>query len=87
MIGLAEQMLYKSLVNAHLTISELEGIALDIEININNRPLLYVDNDIELPILTPNSLIYGHSVRVQENGFDDDDTNFLKRESFTWELY
>ena len=76
-------MLYKSLVNAHLTISELEGIALDIEININNRPLLYVDNDIELPILTPNSLIYGHSIRVQENGFDDDDTNFLKRESFT----
>ena len=80
-------MLYKSLVNAHLTISELEGIALDIEININNRPLMYVDNDIELPILTPNSLIYGHSIRVQENGFDDDDNNFLKRESFTWELY
>ena len=76
-------MLYKSLVNAHLTISELEGIALSIEININNRPLMYVDNDIELPILTPNSLIYGHSIRVQENGFDDDGTNLLKRESFT----
>ena len=83
MIGLTEQMLYKSLVNAHLIISELEGIALDIEININNRPLMYVDNDIELPILTPNSLIYGHSIRVQENGFDDDGTNLLKRESFT----
>ena len=83
MIGLTEQMLYKSLVNAHLTISELEGIALSIEININNRPLMYVDNDIELPILTPNSLIYGHSIRVQENGFDDDGTNLLKRESFT----
>ena len=83
MIGLTEQMLYKSLVNAHLTISELEGIALNIEININNRPLMYVDNDIELPILTPNSLIYGHSIRVQENGFDDDGTNLLKRESFT----
>ena len=83
MIGLTEQMLYKSLVNAHLIISELEGIALDIEININNRPLMYVDNDLELPILTPSSLIYGHSIRVQENGFDDDDNNFLKRESFT----
>ena len=83
MIGLTEQMLYKPLFNAHLTISELEGIALNIEININNRPLMYVDNDIELPILTPNSLIYGHSIRVQENGFDDDGTNLLKRESFT----
>ena len=66
MIGLTKQMLYKSSGNAHLTISELEETALDIEINLNNRPLTYVDNDIELPILTPNSLIYGHSIRVPE---------------------
>ena len=65
--------------NAHLTISELEEIAVDIEINLINRPLTYVDNDIELPILTPNSLIYGHSIRVPENEFGDDDTNLSKR--------
>ena len=47
----------------YVTISELEEIALEIEINLNNRPLTYVHNDIELLILTPNSLIYGHSVR------------------------
>ena len=79
MIGLTKQMLYKSLGNAHLTISELEEIAVDIEINLINRPLTYVDNDIELPILTPNSLIYGHSIRVPENKFGDDDTNLSKR--------
>ena len=64
MIGLTKQMLYKSLGNAQVTISELEEIVLDIEINLNNRPLTYVDNDTELPILTPNSLIYGHSIKV-----------------------
>ena len=82
MIGLTKQMLYKSLGNAHLTISELDEIALHIEINLNNRLLTYVDNDIELPILTPDSLGYGHSIRVQENEFDDDDTNLLKRQRY-----
>ena len=41
-----------------------------------------VDNDIGLPILTPNSLIYGHSIRVPKNEFDDDDTNLLKRQRY-----
>lgn len=56
-------MLYKSLCNAHLTIVELEEIALDIEINLNNKPMPYVDNDMGVPIVTPNFLIYGHSTR------------------------
>ena len=57
-------------------------IAVDIEINVNNKPLTYVDNDTELPIITPNSLIYGHSIRVPENEFDDDNTNLLKRQRY-----
>ena len=62
-------------------------IALDIEINLNNRPynndhLTYVDSDIELPILAPNSLIYSDSIRVPENEFDDDDTNLLKHQRY-----
>ena len=73
-MGLTKQMLYKS-------ISELEEIALDIEINLNKRPLTYVD-DIELSILTPNSLIYGHSIRVPGNEFDDDNTSLLKRQRY-----
>ena len=75
-------MLYKSLGNAHLTISELDEIALHIEINLNNRLLTYIDNDIELPILIPDSLGYGHSIRVPENEFDDDETNLLKRQRY-----
>ena len=55
-------------------------IALDIETILYNRPLTYVDKDIELPILTPNSLVYGHSVRVPENEIDHDDINLLKHQ-------
>ena len=47
MIELTKQTLYKSLGNAHLTISELEEIALDIEINL--KTLTSEENDIELP--------------------------------------
>ena len=81
-IGLTKQMLYKSLGIAHLTISELDEIALDNEINLNNRPLTYVGNDIELPILTSNSLIYCQSTRVPKNKFDDDDINLFKRQRY-----
>ena len=69
--------------NAYLIISELEEIALDIKINLNNRLLTHVDKDIELPILTPNPLIYGHTIGVPENEFDDDDTNLLKLQRYT----
>ena len=75
-------MLYKSLGNARLIINELEEIALNIEINLNKRPLTYVENDIELPVLTPNSLINSHSIRIAENELDDDDTNLLKRQRY-----
>ena len=75
-------MLYKSLGIAHQTISELDEIALDNEINLNNRPLTYVGNDIELPILTSNSLIYCQSTRVPKNKFDDDDINLFKRQRY-----
>ena len=47
MIELTKQTLYKSLGNANLTISELEEIALDIEINL--KPLTSEENDTELP--------------------------------------
>ena len=41
-------------------------IILDVEVTLNNRPLSYVEDDIELPILTPNSLLYGRANVVPE---------------------
>lgn len=57
MVGLVKQALYKAIGKANLGWKELEEILLDIEITLNNRPLTYVEDDIQMPILTPNTLM------------------------------
>ena len=39
--------------------SEPKEALLDVEINVNNHPLTYVEDDIQLNVLTPNSMILG----------------------------
>ena len=57
LIGVVKQALYKTIGNGFLSWTELENVILDVEVTLNNRPLSYVeDDDIQLPILTPNSL-------------------------------
>ena len=46
MVGLVKQCLYKATGRAKLTKQELEEIILDTEINLNNRPLMYIDDNI-----------------------------------------
>ena len=59
LVGLVKQSLYKTIGKALLTFYELEEVLLDVEQTLNNRPLSYVEDDIQLPILTPNALILG----------------------------
>ena len=59
MISLVKQALYKVIGRAKLTFIEMQGVLLDIQIALNNRPLSYCEDDIELPTLTPNILIFG----------------------------
>ena len=49
----------KSIGNSMLTWNEFEEVLLDIELTLNNRPLIYVEDDVQLPLLTPNTLIHG----------------------------
>lgn len=37
---------------------KLEEVVLDVEVALNNRPLTYLDQDIQLPVLTPNSVLH-----------------------------
>ena len=39
---------------------------LDVEVTLNNRPLSYVEDDLQFPILTPNSFLYGRSNLLPE---------------------
>ena len=48
----------KAAGNGTLTWRELSGIVLDVEIAINGRPLSYLEDDVEMPVLTPSSMLH-----------------------------
>lgn len=48
----------KTIGNGTLSFSELAEIVLDVEVTINNRPLHYTEDDVQMPLLTPNSLLF-----------------------------
>ena len=54
-MGLEKQCLYKTTGRASLSQKEFEEIVLDIEVTLNSRPLLYVEEDIQMSVLTPNT--------------------------------
>eukprot|EP00794_Sanderia_malayensis_P018487 gene18486-biopygen15576 len=60
--------------------SELEEVIIDIEVALNNPPLSYVEDDIQLPILTPNAIQFGLPNTIPEEEVDDiDDRDMRKR--------
>ena len=66
MVGLVKSALYKSIGNGYLTKKELEAVLLDVEITLNNRPLGYQEDDIQMPTLTPNSLQFVGTTQFPE---------------------
>ena len=72
MVGLVKQCLYKATGTAKFTKQELKVI-LDTEINLNNRRLMYIDDDIQFPVLTSNILIHKQPITMSEEQFGDDD--------------
>ena len=55
--------MHKTIGNSTLKFAELE-VLLGVEETLNNRPLSYVEDDIQMPVLTPNSLIFGQPSNV-----------------------
>ena len=49
-----------------LTWLELEENVLDNEIAMNNRPLCYLEDDVQLPVLTPNTMLHTQPTYVIE---------------------
>jgi hypothetical protein len=58
LIGLMKSAFYKTVGQGLLSWEELSEVLLDVEITLNNRPLTYMEEDIQLPPLTPNSLLF-----------------------------
>ena len=65
-IGLFKRAFYKTIGNGVVTFKELEDVVLDVEVVLNNRPLSYLEDDVELPMLTSNSVLNINPVQVPE---------------------
>ena len=64
--GTRQERFYKCIGNGLLSWAELQEVLLDIEVALNNRPLSYVDEDIQLPVLTLSSFLYGQPNMLPE---------------------
>ena len=80
LVGLVKQALYKSIGGGTLTWSELEEVILDAEIALNNRSLSYVEEDVQRPVLTPQSIMFGQPNLLPEGDVDSvEDKDMRKR--------
>ena len=83
LIGLFKRAFYKSIGNGTLTWEELEDLILDIEVALNNRPLSYVEDDVELSVLTPNAMLnINPSVIPELKPYLLEETGLRKRAKF-----
>ena len=75
LLGITKQSLHKSISKSLLTWSELEGVLLDIEVNLNNRPLTYIEEDIEYSVLTPNSMILRRNIKLPDDSPEEEEVS------------
>lgn len=66
LIRVVNSAMYKVIGGGALTWDELSEVLLDVETQINRRPLSYVKEDVELPILTPSSFLFQCTNQITE---------------------
>ena len=82
LVGVVKQAFYKAIGQALLMFHELEEVVLDVEA-VNNRPLSYVEDDVELPVLTPVTMMNGQSNLLLEEDADAvENVDLRKRERY-----
>ena len=79
MVGIIKNSLYKTIGSPNLTWSELEEVLLQVQVTINNRPLCYVENDIQLSLLTANFMTLGKATSIPEEDPDNIDGRDLRK--------
>ena len=66
LIGVVKLAMFKVIGRGYLTWDELSEVMLAIEIQINRRPLMYVEDDIQLPTLTAASFLHQRTCQLPE---------------------
>ena len=80
MVGLVNQSLFKATGRANLTKQKLEEILLNIKIVPNNRPLIYIEDHTQMPVLTPNTLLYGQPIMIPEERLNENTPEIKRRQ-------
>ena len=75
LLGITKQSLYKSNGKSLLTWPELEEVLLDVEVNLNNGPLTYIEEDIEYSVLTPNSMILRRNIKLPDDSPEEEEVS------------
>ena len=83
LIGLVKRAMEKTIGKGCLQWSELQEVLLDVEVAINNRPLSYIEEDIQMPILTPNTMMFVGSNEIPtQKAHHLEETDLRKRAKF-----
>ena len=66
LIGLVKSTLNKTTGNGLLQWKELQDVLLDVGITLNNRPLSCIEDDVQMPLLTLNAMLFLNSNLLPE---------------------
>ncbi|XP_067017971.1 uncharacterized protein [Acropora muricata] len=67
MIKEIKKTLHKTLGRSRLSYEAMESVVMDIERNLNNRPLTYVEAEGQEEMLTPNVIMWGRDAHLIED--------------------
>ena len=65
-VGLFKRAFFKTIGGGTLSWSELTAVVLEVETQLIRRPLSYLEDDIQLPALTPSTFLFQRSNRLPE---------------------
>ena len=75
LVGIMKRSLSKVVGRSTLNFDELEEVLLDVECIMNNRPLCYVGEEFEEPVITPAILLRGKPASVLEQDIEQLEAN------------
>ena len=83
LVGVFKRAFYKTIGGGMLSWTELCEVVLEVETQLNRRPLSYVEEDVQLPLLTPASFLFQKSNRLPEREpWREEDVDLRKRAKY-----
>ena len=64
LVGLMKQTIWKLFGKTKPKLEEFKSLMLDVETTINNRPLGYIEDDVQPTVLTPNVMMFDYPIHI-----------------------